>query len=75
MVTTSFSEGETMVMGGVETGAVIVKEGMLSVVLAFDELSMTVILQLVYVPTLRVLNVMVLFPAVALVVDDEQEPK
>ena len=44
------------------------------VLLSFPEESVTFIVQLEYVPLLRVLKVIVLFPTLALVVVEEQEP-
>ena len=52
----------------------IVKEVIASVLLAFPAESVTIIVQSEYVPSLNAIKVMVLFPLVADVVSDEQEP-
>ena len=43
-------------------------------VVLFPELSVTVIVQFEYVPSLKVFRVIVLFPEIAIVVLEEQEP-
>ena len=47
---------------------------LISNVTLFPELSVTVILQFEYVPSLKVFRVIVLFPEIAIVVLEEQEP-
>ena len=57
-------------IGGMTTvNVVIVKE-----LLTFPAESVTVIVQFEYVPSLNVFRVIVLFPAIAVVVLEEQEP-
>ena len=57
-------------VGGMTTvNVVIVKE-----LLTFPAESVTVIVQFEYVPSLNVFRVIVLFPAIAVVVLEEQEP-
>ena len=57
-------------VGGTTTvNVVIVKE-----LLTFPAESVTVIVQFEYVPSLNVFRVIVLFPAIAIVVLEEQEP-
>ena len=57
-------------VGGMTTvNVVIVKE-----LLTFPSESVTVIVQSEYVPSLNVFRVIVLFPAIAVVVLEEQEP-
>ena len=57
-------------IGGMTTvNVVIVKE-----LLTFHSESVTVIVQSEYVPSLNVFRVIVLFPAIAIVVLEEQEP-
>jgi len=57
-------------VGGMTTvNEVIVKE-----LLTFPAESVTVIVQFEYVPSLNVFRVIVLFPAIAIVVLEEQEP-
>ena len=58
------------IIGGMTTvNVVIVKE-----LLTFPAESVTVIVQFEYVPSLNVFRVIVLFPAIAVVVLEEQEP-
>ena len=58
------------IVGGMTTGnEVILKE-----LLTFPAESVTVIVQFEYVPSLNVFRVIVLFPAIAVVVLEEQEP-
>ena len=58
------------IIGGMTTvNVVIVKE-----LLTFPAESVTVIVQFEYVPSLNVFRVIVLFPATAIVVFEEQEP-
>ena len=57
-------------VGGMTTvNVVIVKE-----LFTFPAESVTVIVQFEYVPSLKVFRVIVLFPAIAIVVLEEQEP-
>ena len=57
-------------IGGMTTvNEVIVKE-----LLTFPSESVTVIVQFEYVPSLKVFRVIVLFPEIAIVVLEEQEP-
>jgi hypothetical protein len=55
-------------------GSVIVNEGMARGVLAFEEASVTVIVQSAYVPGERVTNVTVFDPTVALDVSERHDP-
>ena len=58
------------IMGGITTvNELIVRE-----LLTFPAESVTVIVQFEYVPSLNVFRVIVLFPAIAVVVLEEQEP-
>ena len=60
----------SLIIGGMTTvNVVIVKE-----LLTFPAESVTVIVQFEYVPSLNVFRVIVLFPAIAVVVLEEQEP-
>ena len=52
----------------------IVKEVIVSVLLAFPAESVTVIVQSEYVPSLKAIRVIMLLPLVADAVPDEQEP-
>lgn len=58
----------------VVVGAEMVNEVSVSVLLTFEEASVTVIVQSEYVPTASVSSVIVFDPEVAEVVTDEQEP-
>ena len=75
----SFSETElSLSLGDVDkTNGVVastIKEVIARVLLAVPPESVTVIVQLEYVPSLKVRKVMVLFPLVVEVVPDEHEP-
>ena len=65
---------EVVVLSVVVVLSEMVKEVIVRVLLAFPSESVTIIVQLEYVPSLKVRKVIVLFPLVAEVVPDEHEP-
>ena len=67
-------EDDIMVLSSADVSSEMVKEVIVSVLLAFSAESVTIIVQSEYVPSFKETKVIVLFPLIADVVLEEQDP-